>query len=125
MKNISFVLAMISLVLLSSCATFMKQDMETLPINTTPPGATVKIGEHQCHTPCELELPRKQKFEVIIQKSGYAPAKTSVSGSSLDGWLWGNLVFLVGAPIGIAWDFYSGAAWDLSPNEISYELKKQ
>ena len=107
------------------CSTIMKEKWEEIQINSTPPGAKVNVSNGKvCHTPCHLELERGKSVNLEIGKNGYQSEKISVSGKSLDGWLWGNLVFLIGLPIAVAVDFYTGYSYDFSPDNIELELKK-
>jgi hypothetical protein len=123
MKHTQIILLAL-LILNFGCATIIRDDIELVPILTEPAGALVKGGPETCHTPCDMELERKKEYNLVITKPGYKTERVELSGSSLDGWLWGNLAFLVGAPIGVIWDFYSGKAWDYDPEEITLELKK-
>ena len=108
-----------------ACSTIMKEEWEEVYIETQPAGARVKVNNGQeCFTPCHLELERKKGVELSIEKEGFQAESYSISGHSLDGWLWGNLVFLVGLPIAVGVDFYTGYAYDFSPSEIVVELKK-
>ena len=108
----------------ANCASIMKEDWEELDIETQPPGAVVTISNGQvCHTPCSLELERGENYSVTITKPGYQTETHQVSGSSWDGWLWGNLAFIVAFPIAIGVDFYTGYAYDFSPDLIKRDLK--
>lgn len=111
-------------VLNSGCATMMKDDTEELTVETQPAGALVKMGEYTCHSPCHLEVARQKHYDLTIEKPGFQPQKEHVTGWSWDPWLWGNLVFLFGLPIGVAVDFYTGKAYDLAPAQITTDLKK-
>jgi hypothetical protein len=103
----------------------MKEEWEEIPVETTPPGAKVSISNGMtCHTPCHLEFERGKVYELKISKDGYKSETLKLNGRSIDGWVWGNLVFLVGLPVGIAIDFYTGYAFDFSPGKIEKELKK-
>lgn len=106
------------------CATIMKEEWEDIYIETDPPGAIVNVDNGQkCFTPCHLELARKKNYNLVIRKDGFAEKKYFVSGRSIDGWLWGNLVFLLGLPIAVGVDFYTGNAYDFSPSHIVVQLE--
>jgi len=108
------------------CSTIMKEEWEEIYIDSKPPGALVKVDNgQQCHTPCHLELERSKSVNLSINKEGYETKKHFVNGKSLDGWLWGNLVFLVGLPVAVAVDFYTGYSYDFSPSSIEVDLKKE
>ena len=115
----------IHLTLSLGCSTIMKEEYEELYIETQPAGAIVSFENGMsCHTPCSLELERGENYQLSINKPGYQSVRKSISGSSWDGWLWGNLAFLFAMPIGIGVDFYTGYAYDFSPEKIQVELKK-
>ena len=116
---------LLPILFLLGCATIMKEDFEEMFIETTPAGAIATFSNGlSCHTPCSLELERGENFKISIAKPGYQTVTRSISGSSWDGWLWGNLAFLPAMPIGVAIDFYTGYAYDFSPEKIVVELKK-
>lgn len=110
----------------ASCATIMKEEWEEVFIDSTPPGAQVQVSNGEvCHTPCHLELERSKSVDLTISKEGFPEKKYSINGKSLDGWLWGNLVFLVGLPIAVGVDLYTGYAYDFSPDEIKVDFTKK
>jgi len=110
----------------TSCATIMKQEWEQLIIETKPAGAVVNLSNGvSCHTPCTLELDRGDSYAVKIKKPGYKEYDVNVKGNSWDGWLFGNLVFVFGMPIAVAVDFYTGYAYDFSPDKINVSLQKE
>ena len=109
----------------SGCATIMKQEYEELFIRSQPAGAFVELtGGLSCHTPCSLELERGSDYSLTIKKPGYKTKQMDVNGSSWDAWLLGNIVFIV-FPVAVAYDFYSGYAYDFSPDEIEVDLQKK
>lgn len=109
-----------------ACSTIMKEEWEEVYISTEPAGAVVSVSNGEvCHTPCHLELERKKSVDLKISKEGYEEVAYSINGRSLDGWLWGNLVFLIGLPIAVGVDFYTGYAYDFSPGDIVVQLKQK
>ena len=125
MKRPFYLFILIVIFLLQThCATIVKDPYEEFIIDTLPAGAKVTYGNQTCHTPCTLDLKRRQQYDVSITKSGYKSLTYELNGKSWDGWLWGNIVFLVGAPIGVAVDFITGKAYDYSPSEIKVKLEE-
>lgn len=123
MKNLFLTLLLISQI---ACSTIMKEDWEEVFIETKPAGAVVSVSTgEKCHTPCHLELERKKSVNLKIQREGYEDHEYFINGRSFDGWIWGNLVFLLGFPIGVGVDFYTGYAYDFSPGEIIVDLKEK
>ncbi len=120
------IIIMILFLLQTACATVMKEEWEEIQIDTEPSGAKVTVNNGQiCHTPCHLELERGRSFQLQISKEGFKPQEYRINGKSFDPWIWGNLVFIVGFPIGVAIDFYTGYAYDFSPSRIKTQLKGQ
>lgn len=102
----------------------MKEDYEELYIESNPPGATATLNNGiVCYTPCNLDLERGDNYDVEISKPGYEKIQKHVSGSSWDGWLWGNLAFLIAAPIAVGVDFYTGYAYDFDPEIVKVDLQ--
>ncbi len=111
---------LVGAVLLSGCATIMNGDMVNVPVYTTPSGATVLINGATYTSPTTVMVPRgKGDFNLHIEKEGYESVDIMLT-QSLDGWLWGNVLF--GGVIGIAVDFITGDAYDLDPELVSANL---
>ena len=110
--------------LLVGCATIVNDNFVDVPIETNPQGATITYGGKTFTTPCTLEIPRgeERSIEITIEKPGYKPVNVRLE-RSLDGWLWGNI--LTGGLIGLAVDFISGDAYDLSPEQVGKILKSE
>ena len=105
------------------CATIMKEEEERVLIESQPPGVRVDLGEQICHTPCTLEFPRGKNLTAVFTKSGFKSQTHKINGSSLDGWLWGNLSYLFLFPIAVGVDFYTGYAYDYGPDELNIEME--
>lgn len=76
MKN-TFVL--VSLLVLSGCATVTRGTTEAFVIETDPPGAKATLTTGQsCTTPCSLEMKRKKEFQVKLEKEGYETVETQI-----------------------------------------------
>lgn len=118
-------------IVLSGCATIMNGDMVLVPVETTPSPANLTVNGQQYNSPATVHVPRgKGDFVLHVEKDGYRPVDITLT-QSLDGWLWGNVLF--GGLIGVAVDFISGDAYDLDPevvrvglegNAISYDKSK-
>lgn len=106
--------------LFCGCATIMNGDMVNVPVYSTPSGATVIVNGATYTSPATIMVPRgKGDFKLHIEKEGYQPIDIMLT-QSLDGWLWGNLLF--GGIIGIAVDFISGDAYDIAPELVNANL---
>jgi len=76
-------------------------------------------------TPAIIKLKRKDTGVILrFEKEGYKPIEV-ILRRGVSGWIWGNLVFSYGGPIGLAIDFITGAAYKLSPAEVHTVLQKQ
>lgn len=102
----------------------MKERRQPLSIETNPAGAQISVAQHECSSPCSLVLARQQDYNVHIAKDGYLPQTIKIKGDSWDPWIWGNLIFIFFAPIGLFVDFYSGYAYDFKPSKVDIDLKK-
>ncbi|MCB9026322.1 MAG: PEGA domain-containing protein [Bdellovibrionaceae bacterium] len=120
------IIAILAMCLQLGCASIMKEEWEEIFIKTNPPGAEVAASNGEsCFTPCHLELDRKISVDLTLKKEGFEEEKYNVNGKSIDPWLWGNLIFLIGFPIAVGVDFYTGYAYDFSPSKIELDLKKK
>lgn len=115
---LKYLCALTILLLAGGCATAMRGNEQKVTIVTDPPGATVRVvdpsANHTMTTPATLTLKRKQAYEVIISKEGYAPIVFIYQGV-WDGATMGNVI-MPGGSLGAGMDLASGA--DLSFNEL-------
>jgi hypothetical protein len=81
----------------------------------------VGVSQGKCETPCQLELRRKNKYKVQLEKAGYAPADMAIQKST-SGWVFGNILF--GGIIGLIVDFSNGAAYKLTPEVVQASLSQ-
>jgi len=111
---------------LGGCATITRGTTAEFTVQSKPPGAQVRTstGFTCAATPCTFKMPRKEAFDITIEKAGFQPAvahvKSVMAGNGAAGFL-GNA--LVGGVIGAGVDISSGAMMDLSPNPLSVELQ--
>lgn len=127
LKLIAAIAASISL---SACATVTKGSNDTVFMTSTPSEARVlfedtseKLQPSTCQTPCEIELNRKRTYRATVSKENHEnfvvimEPKISASGGTAFA---GNL--LVGGLIGAGVDAATGAAKDLTPNNLNVTL---
>ena len=108
--------------LASACATIISGRTQDLSISSEPAGATVTAhpGSHRVTTPGILTVPRVVSgYRLRFEKPGFAPVDVRIKPAS-NGWLWGNIV--VGGVVGLAIDYMTGAAYTISPAEVSARL---
>jgi hypothetical protein len=116
------VLIMSLAVLAWSCATIMHGTSQKIGISSSPSGAKVIVDNADFGaTPTFAELKRGDDHIVKISLEGYQTAELTIT-KSVSGWVWGNIVF--GGLIGLAVDAISGGLYNLSPEQLNAELKK-
>ena len=111
------------------CASIISGYYQEITINSNPCGALITVlsekGDVKLEnetTPIILELPRGNKyFTLKIIKEGYKPNEI-ILVRTINGWVFGNVIF--GGIIGIAIDFYTGAAYSFLPDNIFVNLEK-
>lgn len=120
---------------LSGCASIIgKSSPQLITINSTPSEANLRIEDirtgaviHAGKTPYTATLARNAgyfksaRYQVVIEKDGYAAKQFIVDGTPNGWYIGGNFVF--GGLIGwLIVDPLTGAMWTLSPELINAEL---
>ncbi len=122
--NCAIAIIVVAPIGLSGCATVTRGTKDTLVVESTPSGASVRLTNGMSgRTPTSFMLPRKHAVVVTIEKEGYETATVNVtpqiSGAGAAG-MAGNV--LVGGLVGAVVDPLSGAMKDLRPNPIKVTL---
>lgn len=116
-----FALVIVLMMVLVGCATIVHGGRQKIPVKSDPSGATVSVNRIKVQTPGVINLSRLEPMATLrFEKEGYEPVEITLIRTT-DGWLWGNVLF--GGIIGIAIDFATGAAYQLSPNQVNVTLK--
>jgi len=115
----------ISMVLvLGGCATIVGGgSKQAVSFRSTPNGATftiqsssgLQMGEGT--TPGTLILPRKNEYQIEISLNGYH-TQTTVLTKSINGWVWGNILFWPGFIV----DFATGSGHKLEPDTVQVTM---
>ena len=85
LSMIRFSLMLISLVIVSGCASITRGTSEAYAIESEPVGATANLSNGlSCQTPCSLKVKRRSDFTVTFEKEGYEDITATVT-SSVDG----------------------------------------
>ena len=114
---------LLSLLLISACATVINGNKQKVSIASSPPNATVIVDQvPQGNTPLVVNLKRKQTHLVRIERVGYKPYETLLNRDTSD-WVWGNIIVCCGL-IGMGVDAMTGGFYDLEPGEIYMTLEK-
>jgi hypothetical protein len=120
----------------AGCATIIKQNTQTLQINSEPSDAKITIYDVRtgnqvlvAQTPYLATLQRgesyfkKGQYKVLIEKEGYDKKEILLEGNPNGWYIFGNI--LLGGLIG--WfivDPITGAMWTLEPEAINEKLIK-
>jgi len=120
----------------AGCATIIKQNTQTLQINSEPSDAKITIYDVRtgnqvlaAQTPYIATLQRgesyfkKGQYKVLIEKEGFDKKEVMLEGNPNGWYILGNI--LLGGLIG--WfivDPITGAMWTLEPEEINEKLTK-
>jgi hypothetical protein len=73
-------------------------------------------------TPVSAKLRRKDNHHIVIQLEGYESYEITLTRQT-SGWVFGNILFGLGAPIGIAIDAIAGGMYTLKPEQIDAQLR--
>jgi len=120
-KYYKFVFVAVLIIMIVGCATIIHGGRQKIPVRSDPSDAIVSINKIRVNTPGVVNLSRLESMAVLrFEKEGYEPVEVTLVRTT-DGWLWGNL--FIGGLIGIAIDYATGAAYQLSPNEVNVTLK--
>jgi uncharacterized protein YceK len=119
----ALILLVVSSVVLWGCATIMHGSSQKIGISSTPSGAKVTVdGKDNGVTPAFASLKRGDEHVVKIELEGYEKAELTITKTS-SGWVWGNIIF--GGLIGLVVDIADGAIYNLTPEQLNAELRKQ
>jgi hypothetical protein len=116
-------LALIGTTALSTgCASIISGPTQNISVNSTPPGATIKVNQMSYgKTPGTVHLRRKEVYNIKLELEGYIDKYTRMRvgynpAASL------NLLF--GGPIGYMVDYFSGSLFRFRPDSINATLEK-
>lgn len=114
-------LTLVSLSMLTGCATIMHGTRQNIGISSNPTCANVWVdGNFVGNTPCIVNMTRKDNHYIHIELEGYQPFE-AVFSRQLSGWVFGNVVF--GGIIGLAVDAISGGLYSLTPDQVHAEMR--
>ena len=107
---------------LSGCATILRGTGQGIGISSQPPGAEVVIDNKMYgKTPVSAKLRRKDNHHIVVEMEGYEPYEVILTRQT-SGWVFGNILFCIGAPIGLAVDAIAGGMYSLSPDQVNAHL---
>jgi len=107
----------------SGCATVVHGgNQQLVGIASNPSGAQVTVDDQdRGTTPLSLKLERDKPHTIVVKKTGYEDG-SAATVPTISGWIWGNI--LLGGLIGLAVDFISGSAYNVSPETLSVSLTR-
>lgn len=113
MKKITLLLASMTLLLSTSCATIVSGSKQKIEIHSTPSNASVYVDNKEVgKTPYNTKLKKNQSYTLKIESEGYEAYKTDLA-RSFNAWYIGNIGF--GGLIGLIVDPITGAIHKLKP----------
>lgn len=122
-RLVSYAFPSIVVLVLWGCATIMHGTTQSVGISSSPTGAAVSVDNLNLGiTPLFAKLKRGDDHIVTIEMTGYQKAQLTIT-KSVSGWVWGNIIF--GGLIGLAVDAITGGLYNLSPEQLNAELKKE
>lgn len=121
MKRIlSFLLIVMSSILISSCATLLNTTTQDIEIKSNPTGAKVTIDNKKFGlTPQIVNIERKKDHNIKLELDGYQAYETMVT-TKISFWFWGNICN--GFIPGMAVDYFTGSMNTLLPDVIDAQL---
>lgn len=116
------ILAGVGAVLMTGCASIIHGTTQKIGISSSPTGAAVSVDNKAYgNTPLFADLKRGEEHIITIEVPGYEKTQLTVT-KKLSGWVWGNILF--GGLIGLGVDAMTGGLYDLTPEQLSAEMKK-
>lgn len=104
----------------NACSTVLNTTTQELEIKTTPPNAKITIdGKRFGLTPQVVNNDRGSNHVVKIELDGYETYETQIT-RKISIWFWGNV--LNGFIPGMVTDMFTGAMYNLHPENINVEL---
>ena len=112
-------LTLLLLLPLCSCASILQSGPDVVNLTTEPPGAAIVLdGAHIGHTPAQITVNRVADGRVELRHPDFKPVAFRLP-TSVNGTIFGNIIWGWLAPIGIGVDVIAGngSAWK-SPGTI-------
>ena len=120
-------LVVVSLLVLSSCATVRHGRYQYFPVNSSPAGANVTVDcnghvKEAGMTPVVVKLKRKADHcSITVMKDGYEPTSIAFT-RTWSGWIWSNLLMGSYALPSALIDYVDGAAFNQSATPVPVTL---
>ena len=108
---------------LCGCGTVIHGGRQKITIQSEPSGAMVRTETSSERTPGALELSRRTDHTLIISKEGFQPCEVEINRRTSP-WLWGNILLLPFAVVGVITDYYTGGYYELEPSQVTVQLQR-
>lgn len=110
------------LLLFVGCGTVLKGKYMTVPINTTPSEALVKVPDMLDNepTPTSVRIERGQSYLVEINKPGFKEKWVVLQKRKHRSIIFANILFTAG--VGILVDWYTGRWYGVTPSKVEIFL---
>ena len=105
------------------CGTLVHGGQQKITIQSEPGGAMVRTEVSSARTPGVLELSRRTDHTLIISKEGFQPCEVEINRRTSP-WLWGNIILLPFAVVGVITDYYTGGYYELEPSQVTVQLQR-
>jgi len=121
-RLVSLVFLILLSCLLGGCATLTNGTTQSIPVSSSPSGASVFAdGQHVGTTPCTVELSRSASHVITLERDGYEGTAVHLT-REISAMTAGNLIF--GGLIGLGVDAVSGANFRLVPEQVNVSLQR-
>jgi len=107
--------------MLCGCGTMIHGGKQNIQIQSEPGGAIVRTKDTFAMTPGCLEIDRRTDHLLTISKEGFEPCEVEINRRT-SSWLWGNILLLPFAPLGVIVDYYTGGYYELEPSSVYVKL---
>jgi hypothetical protein len=106
----------------SGCALIVNGTMDSVFVESRPPGATVRVdGQAVARTPAKILLARGYPGRVTVEMEGYLPEELVFPRHFDAGWILFDLLLTLG--IGLPIDLATGAMWNFNPDRAVVRLR--
>jgi len=110
--------------MLCGCGTLIHGGKQNIRIQSSPAGAIARSKSVSVTTPARMEMSRRTDHVLMISKEGFEPCEIEINRRT-SSWLWGNILLLPFAPLGVIIDYYTGGYYELEPSSVYVELTKK
>ena len=121
-KYFTWLIILIIISLLMSCATVITGSSEDINIQSTPKGAQIMINNvFKGETPVSINLDSRKNYFIEVISEGYQ-THNEIIYSTRTNWLWGNTAYLTFGLFGLILDVASGSDYTLGKDSLDISL---